>query len=69
MGLFPISFGYAYILVFIDYVSKWVEAIPCRNNDATGVTKFSKGEHFCKILNSQRDYKRRWDTHFCNRSI
>ncbi|KAL6327592.1 hypothetical protein AAG906_021883 [Vitis piasezkii] len=28
MGPFPMSFGNSYILVGIDYVSKWVEAIP-----------------------------------------
>ncbi|RVW12866.1 hypothetical protein CK203_105709 [Vitis vinifera] len=27
-GPFPMSFGYSYILVGVDYVSKWVEAIP-----------------------------------------
>ena len=30
MGSFPSSFRYTFILVTIDYVSKWVEAIPCR---------------------------------------
>jgi hypothetical protein len=29
MGSFPNSEGYEYILVAVDYVSKWVEAIPC----------------------------------------
>jgi hypothetical protein len=29
MGPFPNSEGYEYILVAVDYVSKWVEAIPC----------------------------------------
>ncbi|RVW11774.1 putative mitochondrial protein [Vitis vinifera] len=29
MGPFPMSFGNSYILVGVDYVSKWVEAIPC----------------------------------------
>ena len=33
MGPFPASFGYLYILVGVDYVSKWVEAIPTRTND------------------------------------
>jgi len=27
MGPFPLSFGYLYILVAVDYVSKWVEAV------------------------------------------
>jgi hypothetical protein len=34
MGPFPNSEGYEYILVAIDYVSKWVEALPCRATDA-----------------------------------
>ena len=42
MGLFPPSFGYLYILVAIDYVSKWVEAIPCKKNDHKIVLKFLK---------------------------
>jgi hypothetical protein len=30
MGPFKNSHGYEHILVMVDYVSKWVEAIPCR---------------------------------------
>jgi hypothetical protein len=30
MGHFKNSCGYEYILVMVDYVSKWVEAMPCR---------------------------------------
>jgi transposase InsO family protein len=30
MGPFKNSHGYEYILVLVDYVSKWVEAMPCR---------------------------------------
>ena len=30
IGPFPSSFEYIYILVGVDYVSKWVEAVPCR---------------------------------------
>ncbi|RVW75387.1 Transposon Ty3-I Gag-Pol polyprotein [Vitis vinifera] len=42
MGPFPMSFGHSYILVGVDYVSKWVEAIPCRSNDHKVVLKFLK---------------------------
>jgi hypothetical protein len=34
MGPFPNSEGCEYILVAIDYVSKWVEALPCWAADA-----------------------------------
>jgi hypothetical protein len=42
MGPFPPSFGFLYILVAVDYVSKWIEAIPSRNNDHKIVIKFLK---------------------------
>ncbi|XP_074293573.1 uncharacterized protein LOC141620659 [Silene latifolia] len=38
-GPFPSSNGYEYILVAVDYVSKWVEAIPTKTCDAKSVTK------------------------------
>jgi galactitol-specific phosphotransferase system IIC component len=34
MGPFPNLEGYEYILVVVDYVSKWVKALPCRAADA-----------------------------------
>jgi hypothetical protein len=34
MGPIPNSEGCEYILVAIDYVPKWVEALPCRVADA-----------------------------------
>jgi hypothetical protein len=33
MGPFPPSKKCEYILVAVDYVSKWVEALPCKNVD------------------------------------
>ena len=40
MGPFPPSFRDIYILLVVDYVSKWVEAIACPKNDATTVVGF-----------------------------
>ena len=40
MGPFPPSFGSLYILLAVDYVSKWVEAIACQRNDANIVVSF-----------------------------
>ena len=37
LGPFPSSFGNMYILLAVDYVSKWVEAIACLKNDANTV--------------------------------
>ena len=42
MGPFPSSLGYKYILVMVDYVSKWVEAIPTITNDVKVVKKMLK---------------------------
>ncbi|CAM8999998.1 unnamed protein product [Rhodiola kirilowii] len=40
MGPFPISRGNIYILVAVDYVSKWVEAKATKNDDAKTVVDF-----------------------------
>ncbi|RVW18656.1 Retrovirus-related Pol polyprotein from transposon 17.6 [Vitis vinifera] len=49
MGPFSMSFGHSYILVGVDYVSKWVEAIPCRTNDHKVVLKFLKENIFLRF--------------------
>jgi hypothetical protein len=39
IGPFPKSKNYEYILVVVDYVSKWVEAMPCRDADVRNSNK------------------------------
>ena len=39
MGPLPPSYGYTYILLFVDYVSKCVEAMATRTDDAKIVVK------------------------------
>ena len=48
-GPFPSSYGNIYILLAVDYVSKWVEAIPSPTNDAGCVTKFLKKNIFSRF--------------------
>ena len=40
MGPFPPSFRNLYILLAVDYVSKWVEVVACPKNDANIVVGF-----------------------------
>ena len=40
MRPFPSSIGNLYTLITVDYVSKWVEAIPCSKNDVNAVFGF-----------------------------
>ena len=40
MRPFPPSFGNLYILLVVDYVSKWVEIITCPRNDANIIVGF-----------------------------
>ena len=50
MGLFHPSYGYLYILLAVDYVTKWVEAITTRTNDHKVVLKFLKEHIFFLAL-------------------
>jgi len=68
MGPFPPSFRNEYILSAVDYVSKWVEAIPSQTNEAKVVVKFLRENIFARfgmpraIISDQ-------GTHFNSRSF
>ncbi|GJW06278.1 putative nucleotidyltransferase, ribonuclease H [Tanacetum coccineum] len=47
-GPFPTSYGNVYILVAVDYVSKWVEAEATKTNDHSVVLKFVKKNIFAR---------------------
>ena len=49
MGPFPKSYGNEYILVAVDYVSKWIEAVTLPTNDARVVIKFLKKHIFTRF--------------------
>ena len=49
MGPFPPSFNNLYILLAVDYVSKWVEAIPTPTNDARVVARFLHSHIFSRF--------------------
>ena len=66
MGPFPMSFGNLYILLAVDYVSKWVEAIPTKTNDHRVVVKFLKENIFSRF-GMPRAMISDGGSHFCNR--
>ena len=49
MGPFPSSISNQYILVTVDYVSKWVEVVALPSNDARAVIKFLKKNIFTRF--------------------
>ncbi|XP_070017259.1 uncharacterized protein [Nicotiana sylvestris] len=68
MGPFVSSFGNKYILVAVDYVSKWVEAATLPTNDARVVVGFLKKNIFTHFRTS-RAIISDGGTHFCNRAF
>nr|GEU80725.1 reverse transcriptase domain-containing protein [Tanacetum cinerariifolium] len=67
MGPFPFSIGNKYILVAVDYLSKWVEAMALPTNDARVVCKFQK--NFFARFGTPRAIISDRGTHFCNDQI
>jgi hypothetical protein len=68
MGPFPPSFGCEYILVAVDYVSKWIEAVATKTNDHKVVVKFVQANIFSRF-GTPRAIISDGGTHFCNRNL
>ncbi|GJR64111.1 reverse transcriptase domain-containing protein [Tanacetum coccineum] len=64
MGPFPLPKGNKYILVAVDYLSKWVEAKALPTNDARVVCKFLKS--LFARFGAPRTIISDRGTHFCN---
>ena len=65
MDPFPSSFRNEYILVAIDYVSKWVEAVASKNNSHKTVLKFLK-ENILSRFGTPKAIISDQGVHFCN---
>ncbi|XP_062100770.1 uncharacterized protein LOC133806691 [Humulus lupulus] len=59
MGPFPSSFGYEYILLAVDYVSKWVEAIATRTDNSKTIVDFIRSNIFVHFANGQEEVSNR----------
>ena len=68
MRHFPHSFGHQYILVAVNYVSKWVEVIPCRSNDHKVVIRFLKN-NIVSRFGFPRAIISDGGAHFCNKAF
>jgi len=68
VGPLPSSYNNEYILVAVDYVSKWVEATACQKNDAKTVIKFLKRQIFSQFR-VPRVLISDGGSHFCNAQL
>ena len=68
MGPFPPSYNNLCILVAVDYVSKWVEAIATMTNDSKVVINFLKKNIFTRF-DMPRALLSDNGTHFCNKLL
>ena len=66
MGPFVSSHGMKYILVEVDYVSKWVESIALANNEGRRVTAFLKKNIFSRFGTPRAIISDR-GSYFCNK--
>ncbi|RDX93219.1 pol, partial [Mucuna pruriens] len=68
MGPFPVFQGNSYILLVVDYVSRWVEARATITNDAKVVVEFLKSNIFCRFSVSKALISDQ-GSHFCNHAM
>jgi len=68
MGPFRSSSGFTYILLVVDYISKWVEAIATRTIDARVVMSFVRSNIFYRFM-IPRAIINNHETHFCNKLL
>ena len=68
IGPFVSSHGMKYILVAVDYVSKWVEAIALANNEGKSVTTFLK-KNILFRFGTPRAIISDGGSHFCNKFL
>ena len=66
MSPFPLSYGYEYILVAVDYVSKWIEAMATKMNDHNVIIKFIQ-QKFLSRFDCLRAIISDGGTYFTNR--
>ena len=66
MDIFPSSYGHKYILLAVDYVSKWVEAIPTITCNAQVVLRFITSNIFSRF-GTPRAVISDEGSHFCNK--
>ncbi|XP_028059527.1 uncharacterized protein LOC114263224 [Camellia sinensis] len=65
MGSFPPSFDFEYILVAMDYISKWVKEVATKTNNHKVVVKFLHETIFCRFV-FPRAIISDDGKHFCN---
>ncbi|RDY10726.1 Retrovirus-related Pol polyprotein, partial [Mucuna pruriens] len=68
MGTFQVFSGYSYILLVVNYVSRWVEAIATKTNDTKVVMDFLKSNIFCQF-GVNKSLISDQGSHFCNRAM
>ena len=68
MGPFLPSYGNLYILLIVDYVSKWVEFVVCLRNDANTIVGFVQ-RNILNIYGALRTIINDEGSHFANKLL